>query len=455
MRLHHVLFALALLPGCPDRTIGSVVPVQGKVTTMDIPANPRRQADILFVIDNSGSMKEEQDSLRANFSRFMDILKTLEGGMPDVHIGVATSDMGTSATDGTSLASGAFGCTQHGDDGVMHGAPMVTGKFLVDNGHGNTNYSGTLEDAFSAMANVGTAGCGIEQHLGSMARALGNPANTGFLRPDAYLAVIVIGDEDDCSLAHDQLFTSSTSPDAVNFMCTKDGIECDDTPNDMTTPGERTRCHPSDHSQYVETVDHYATFLKGQKTDPRDVIVAGIVGDTNPFAITTKNQTSVLSPSCTYNGAGGTTQTAFPAIRTADFLEQFQLTARSTICGADLSAALAQIGALLKAAIEDPCFENQLADGDPSTPALDPDCTVTDVRRIPNDADQELAVIPSCTQSNNSIPCWSIVVDNDKCGYTHTDPHLKLVIDRGGIVPANDIHVKASCVTVDSGGTQF
>jgi len=40
-------------------------------------------------------------------------------------------------------------------------AAMVTGKFLIDDGHGNTNYSGTLEDAFSAMADVGTAGCGI------------------------------------------------------------------------------------------------------------------------------------------------------------------------------------------------------------------------------------------------------------------------------------------------------
>jgi hypothetical protein len=445
---------LALLPGCPDRTIDSVVPVQGKVTTMDIPAKPRRQADILFVIDNSGSMKEEQDSLRANFSGFMDILKTLEGGMPDVHIGVATSDLGTSATDGSSLAGGAFGCTAHGDDGGMHGAAMVTGKFLVDDGHGNTNYSGTLESAFSAMADVGTAGCGIEQHLGSMKRALENPANTGFLRTDAYLAVIVIGDEDDCSLAHDQLFTTSTNADAVNFMCTKDGIECDDTPNDLTTPGDRTRCHPSDHSQYVESVDHYASFLKGQKTDPRDVIVAGIVGDPKPFAITTKNQTSVLAPSCTYTGTTGA-QTAFPAVRTADFLEQFPLTTRSTICGADLREGLAQIAALLKSAIENPCFENQLADADPTTPALDPDCTVTDVRRIPNDADQELAVIPACAQNNHGIPCWSIEQDDVKCGYTHTDPHLKLVIDRGGIVPANDIHVKASCVTVDAGGTQF
>ena len=452
MRHHHGFVFLALLAGCPDRTIGSVTPVQGKVDTKDIPAVIRRTADILFVIDDSGSMEEEQASLRANFGRFTGVLETLEGGMPDVHIGVVTSDLGTSATDG-STAGAAFGCANHGDDGVMHGASMVTGNYIVDDGHGSHNYAGALDDAFSALADVGHAGCGIEQHLGAMERALENPANAGFVRPDAYLAVIVIGDEDDCSLAKSGLFGSATQGPAVNFACTSDGVECDDTPNDMTTPGDRTNCHPSDHAQWVESVDRYATFLQHAKQDPRDVVVAGIVGDPTPFSITTDSNTSVLAPSCTYAGSGGD-QHAFPAVRTSDFLDQFPLTTRSTICGADLSGAMTQIGVLLKGAFGDPCFETQLADADPSTPELDPDCTVTDVRRIPNEPDQEVAVIPACGTAH-PIPCWQAVEDDVQCGYTATSPHLKLVIDRGGVVPTNDIHVKASCVTVASGGTQF
>jgi hypothetical protein len=118
-----VLFALA---GCPDRTIDSVTPEQGKVETKDIPTQ-RRGADILFVIDNSGSMKEEQDSLRANFGKMMQVLETLDGGMPDVHIGVTTSDMGTSAEDGTTDGS-KFGCNGTGDDGQLRTAPVVTGR---------------------------------------------------------------------------------------------------------------------------------------------------------------------------------------------------------------------------------------------------------------------------------------------------------------------------------------
>jgi hypothetical protein len=450
MRSTLLLLALA---GCPDRTIGSVYPVQGKVTTKDIPANPRRTADILFLIDDSGSMKEEQDSLRANFSRFMGVLETLEGGMPDVHIGVATSDLGTSATDGTT-AGAAFGCANHGDGGAMRTAPMITGRFIADDGKGTVNYSGTLDAAFSAIADVGTAGCGIEQHLGAVERALSNPTNAGFVRPDAYLAVVVIGDEDDCSLAHPGLFTTSNVGEVVNFACTKDGVECDDTPGDMTTPGDRTSCHPSDHAKYVESVDRYVQFLEGLKPDRRDVVVAGIVGDPSPFTIATDNGTSVLGPSCSYAGPSGT-QHAFPAVRTADFLSQFPLSSRSTICGADLSGAMTQIGALLKSAFGDPCFETQLADADPSTPAPDYDCTVTDVRRVASGADQELAVIPPCG-TNPTIPCWRIEEDAVQCAYTQTNPHLKLVVDRGGVVPPSDVHVVASCVTTDpAGGGQF
>ena len=55
------------------------------------------------------------------------------------------------------------------------------------------NYNGPLEDMLGKMVALGTAGCGFEQHLWSMQRALQNTtANPGFLRPEAYLAVIVV-----------------------------------------------------------------------------------------------------------------------------------------------------------------------------------------------------------------------------------------------------------------------
>ncbi|MEO8554225.1 MAG: hypothetical protein ABI678_29820, partial [Kofleriaceae bacterium] len=115
---------------------------------------------------------------------------------------------------------------------------------------------------------------------------------------------------------------------------------------------------------------------------------------------------------------------------------------------------MSQIGTLLKRKIGDPCFEAQVADLIPETPELDADCTVSDVRRV-GAVDVELAVIPSCRQSANKVPCWHIDEDAVQCGYTHTDPHLKLVIDRGGTIPDPNVHIRASCVTVGTpGGSQ-
>lgn len=429
---------LLLLAACPDRPIASVYPEQGTVEQKDLPAVPNRDVDILFLIDNSGSMDAEQASLRANFSRFMGVLETIEGGLPNVHIGVATSNLGQSAGDGVGTASFGSSCANKGDDGVLRTSPLINGRFIVDEEAGasrNRNYTGTLADAFSAIANVGINGCGIEQHLGAVKRALENQMNTGFLRQNAKLAVIVIADEDDCSLAHKSLFEGSTDGPTVNFRCTQSGVECDGDPN-LTIPGEHTNCRPKDPSQYLNSVDTYVDYLRSLKADPdKDVIVAGILGDPDKFKITTDK---LLGPSCTYGN-----QDAFPAVRTADFLAQFPQSVEASICGADLSQPLVEIGALLKRSFGDPCFESKVVDFDQNADGIQADCTVTDMR-----GDKELAVIPNC--SFNRIPCWRVEVDEQKCSYTAS--HEKLVIDRGGVVPTSDIHVKVNCVTEQNGG---
>ncbi|HTL32881.1 MAG TPA: vWA domain-containing protein [Kofleriaceae bacterium] len=429
--------------------MSELIPVPGNVEVKDIPAVPNRDVDILFVVDNSGSMEAEQASLLANFGRFMSVLETIEGGLPNIHVAVVTSNMGQSATDGVGTASFGTACANKGDDGVMRTAPsLFNGHFIVDEegsgGTRNRNYTGTLSDAFSAIANVGTMGCGIEQHLASMKRSLENPLNAGFLRKDAKLAVIVIGDEDDCSLAHKSLFEGTTNGTVVNFRCTQGNIECDDDPG-LTTAGEHRNCHPKEPSTYLESLDTYSDFLRTLKTDPdKDVIVAGIVGDPEPFklAADAASGMTILAPSCTYGD-----QNAFPAVRTSDFFTRFPLSVQTTICGADLSRPLVEIAALLKRSFGDPCFANQVADLDPNAAGLQPECTVTDVREA-GGVETQLGVLPQCTGSN--IPCWRIEVDAAKCNYTEF--HQKLVIDRGGVVPPSDVHIKVNCVTVDSTG---
>src|SRR5262249_2050771 len=54
-----------------------------------------RDIDILFLIDDSPSMGDKQTNIRNNFSSFIDVLASIEGGLPNVHIGVISPDLGT------------------------------------------------------------------------------------------------------------------------------------------------------------------------------------------------------------------------------------------------------------------------------------------------------------------------------------------------------------------------
>jgi len=59
-------------------------------------------------------------------------------------------------------------------------------------------------------------------------------------------------------------------------------------------------------------------------------------------------------------------------------------------------------------------------------------------------------VVPPC--KGDRFPCWRIEEDADQCGYTRANPHLKLVVERGGVVPDPDLRIKAACVTGNPSG---
>ena len=204
------------LAACPNREVSEVNPSQDKVEPKEIPLTINRDIDILFVIDNSGSMAEEQAALVANFPQFINVLEQIEGGLPNVHLGVVSSDMGT-----LGVPTGDPACSDPDNGNLVKGNPdlanqctMVSGNYISyddqDGAGGNPpviNYTGTLADAFACTARLGKDGCGFEQHLESARAALnGNPVNNTFLRDNAYLAVIVIADEDDCSAAQTSFF---------------------------------------------------------------------------------------------------------------------------------------------------------------------------------------------------------------------------------------------------------
>lgn len=474
------LAAIGLLAGCPDRSISEVDPAQGRVEAKDIPINVNRQVDILFLIDDSPSMGDKQINLAANFPNFIKVLKTIPGGLPDVHIAVVTSDLGSKGADGVIAPGigsiGAGGCSGAGKAGEMQlfGAQVTGGKYISDvidpdplkpPGTRIRNYTFVNDDSlsttFSQMAKAGAGGCGFEQHLEAMKQALRqdppNPVNAGFLRPEAYLAVVFIADEDDCSMSDTKtmLGPESTALGAPqSFRCTRFGVVCDtngSTPTAMNQIGPKDRCHPSDSEQYLTKVSGYVDFLKSLKSDPKKVIVAGVMGASSPVVTELRlppkgaSQIPALAHSCTYIGGDGKPEVADPPIRIKFFLDQFPN--RSTfapICQQDLSGGLQQIGDLLKTVIGDPCIEGKLADVDPKTPGPQYDCSVSQVTPM-----QPELLMPKCTPEDASAtnqPCWHISTDLANC--PNAD-HFTLKIEKDKANPPlpTDTHVIANCVT--------
>ncbi|MBP9207561.1 MAG: VWA domain-containing protein [Kofleriaceae bacterium] len=454
MRLHLPTLLLPLLAACPDREMSAVIPSQDKVETVTYPVSTERDLDLLFVIDNSVSMAEEQAALAANFPQFINVLANLDGGLPNVHIGVVSSDMG-----GLGALGPGSGCDGRGDDGVLQAraACGISGLYLsdVDDGAGGrtVNYAGgSLASAFSCAATIGDQGCGFEQHLESMRRALtpGHAANAGFLRDDAYLAVVFVADEDDCSARDPALFgpdSASLGP-LESFRCFEFGVECDPVA-DVRAVGPRTSCTPRQDSDYLHDVSGYVDFLLGLKRRPEDIVVAGILSNAEPVVVGRKvrqaqgDMVPDLVPSCTYVGPDGP-QGARPAIRLHWFLEQFaNRNTVTTICDDDLSDALVEIGELVREVIGDPCIEGNLADVDPVTAGVQASCAVSDVTDRGTETEREDPV-PACNADASNLPCWRLKPDAMQCARYPTQ--LAMDVVRASPAP-DDTDVVARCVT--------
>jgi hypothetical protein len=151
--------------------------------------------DLLFVIDNSGSMADEQANLIASVPGFIDGISDRLGVSTDYHVGVVSTD--------EAEFNGA-GCQQLGALTTRTGGDLSSdaecGPY-IDGTHFITPRD-DLEDAFSCAARLGIDGNGLERPMDAMLTAL-HPAedltacNDGFLRDDALLVIVLITDEED------------------------------------------------------------------------------------------------------------------------------------------------------------------------------------------------------------------------------------------------------------------
>lgn len=195
------------------------VPIKGEGTfdtdfTDEFIQGVGKKVDVLFVVDDSGSMGEEQSNLSKNFSTFV---QTADIWKNDYHIGVVTTDM----DDGSKM----------GKLQVASGTRIVTPK--------TPGGSAVLQN----LANQGTNGSGTEQGLAAAEAAITAPLTTDlskpcnsdadcsapakcfpdaddpavkgcggtnrtFLRKNAGLEVVILSDEEDGSAADINYYTN-------------------------------------------------------------------------------------------------------------------------------------------------------------------------------------------------------------------------------------------------------
>lgn len=178
MRRWPVLLALA---GCgSEQEIVQDIPSWPDSRAPDVPSSTWTdrivqvtvpQVDVLWTIDNSSSMEDEQAALAENFPSFASYFV---GSGLDYHIGVVTTDIANPSKDG-----------------ILH---EVDGHKFID-----PDTADPIE-LFEEMATVGIDGWGEESGLGGVFHALEenvDTANAGFYREAADLHTVIISDEED------------------------------------------------------------------------------------------------------------------------------------------------------------------------------------------------------------------------------------------------------------------
>lgn len=205
MRALWSLIPLVGLVGCyqdillNDKDKGQVVPnppdLQTPSKTDKIVQVTTPKVDVLWVIDNSCSMSEEQAKLTRNFPKFIAFF--LDSGL-DWHIGVVTTDT-----------------VSRSESGKLQGA---SGYRYLDADSPNP------EGLFSQMATLGTSGSYDEMGRRATYQALTDPNlsgyNSGFYRDEASLNVIIISDEED---------SSGSNPSRNEFITFMRGLKADPT----------------------------------------------------------------------------------------------------------------------------------------------------------------------------------------------------------------------------------
>jgi hypothetical protein len=440
----HLAILLAVAAACGGGSKGGDDDGDDDAPTEEARYPLSNRLDLMFVVDDSLTMADEQAALIAAVPDLLAALASEDGGLPDLHVGVVSSSMGTGENATTcadhegAWLQGEFGTCLDGVSEYLTTEPA--------------NFLGTLGSEVACLLDVGTSGCGFEQHLEAMRTALAR--DDGFVRPGVPLAVVIIADEDDCSARPtketDFFDPTQDSADAElgffdGWRCWEFGVVCNgddpeprDMPHDGTTsvPGTsspREDCAPREDSEYLEPVGGYVDALRELKPDG-DVFVAVITGDDTPIAVREIDSDGdlvvdrALVPSCESTTYGEVA----PATRLAALAAAFDDRGRHLgLCDAEdgLAADAEALGAALRRDAGGPaCLVGAVRDVDADAVGIQPACEVED------ELDDAVRRIPACADSGGALPCFTIGTD-EACDGDARPSGLTVEVDYGDGAP--------------------
>jgi hypothetical protein len=156
-----------------------------------------KKVDLLFVIDDSGSMADEQLDLAASVPGFIAAMQNELAETEGYNIGVITTDLYIFDVSCAPLSVGNLVTRTGGEfSSNQQCGPYSSGlRFMTENDN--------LDDKFNCAARVGVSGDGDERPMEALLTALRPPltdpggCNEGFVRDDALLVVVIITDEED------------------------------------------------------------------------------------------------------------------------------------------------------------------------------------------------------------------------------------------------------------------
>jgi hypothetical protein len=173
-------------------------------------------------------MEEEQLNLANNYPLFIEVLENYDY---DLDYRVAITSTGMDYTYEMTLPPPLSGTIPSSQDGGDNGALLqrcdMTRRWIE-------HTDSTPGETFSCAAQLGNSGPSDEMPLAAIRAAfedrIADGTNTGFLRPDALLALVILTDENDCSYEEsvtlgfaENLCSAQTEP-VQNYVSFLDGL---------------------------------------------------------------------------------------------------------------------------------------------------------------------------------------------------------------------------------------